>query len=207
MVVDDIKIAALGGDRRQIYAISYLAGAYSHISAFGLPADALSAVCGEGVRYELSDASIVLLPFPTSVDGVRISCPLDREGALSGTKLASLFRFAKQGTVFVGGRIPETFVAAAQEKGFLVRDLLSLEAFEMKNAYITAEAALSIAMNSLAKSICGAEVAVTGFGRISKHLSRLLSLLGARVCVAARKDSDLAFAETGGAMHFFADMT
>jgi dipicolinate synthase subunit A len=73
-----------------------------------------------------------------------------------------------------------------------------VEGFEMKNAYISAEAATSIAMNSLSKNIRGAKIAVTGFGRISKHLCRLLSLLGADVTACARRLSDLVYAETLG---------
>jgi dipicolinate synthase subunit A len=75
---------------------------------------------------------------------------------------------------------------------------LSLESFEISNAYTTAEAAHSVAMNSLSVNISEASFAVTGFGRISKHLCRLLSLLGAHVTVAARKEADLAWARSLG---------
>ena len=48
-------------------------------------------------------------------------------------------------------------------------------------------------MNSLDKNICGSNIAITGYGRIAKHLARLLQGLGAKVTIAARKSSDLAW--------------
>lgn len=204
MVNDDIKIAVLGGDRRQIYAASALAGEGRRIAVCGLPQETVRAVCDtefyfcEKLSEALIGASVIVLPFPTSTDGVHINAPLDREGKLSDVKLASILHFADVSATLIGGKLAPAFALSAEGKGLFVCDLLELDAFEIKNAYITAEGALSIAMNSLSKNICGASALVTGFGRISKQLCRLLHLLGARVCVAARKDSDLAFAETLG---------
>ena len=204
MVNDNIKMAVLGGDRRQIYALANLARKDFRISVIGLPREAVFEVCEGDFTFEndleaaISGASVILLPFPTSTDGVRINCPLDRSGALSEVKLSTLVRLADVGATVIGGKMPPAFAALAEARGLRVCDLLSLEAFEIKNAYITAEAALSIAMNSLSKNVCSSHVAVTGFGRIAKQLSRLLASLGAHVTVAARKESDLAYAGTLG---------
>lgn len=204
MVNDNIKMAVLGGDRRQIYALSELARKGRKISVVGLPRDMVADVCDGDFTFEddinlaLFGASVILLPFPTSADGVHINCPLDRTGALADVKLSTLAKLADKESLIIGGKIPPAFQNLADERGLRVCDMLSVEAFEIKNAYITAEAALSIGMNSLSRNICGSRVAVTGFGRIAKQLSRLLASLGAHVTVAARKQSDLAFAETLG---------
>ena len=204
MVNENIKIAVIGGDRRQIYAASALKKEGREVVLCGLPQDTAREVCGADSLFcyklseALSDASLIVLPFPTSTDGVRINAPLDREGALADVKLASVLNFANDRATVVGGKLPSAFSLSAEGKGLFVYDLLDIDAFEIKNAYITAEGALSVAMNTLSKNISSARVAVTGFGRISKHLSRLLHILGAEVCVAARKDSDLAFAESLG---------
>lgn len=204
MVNDNIKMAVLGGDRRQSYALTALAKEGRKISVLGLPNDCASDTRGTEITFEdniesaLRGASVILLPFPTSTDGVRINCPLDSTGVLSDVKLSTITKLADKDCVVIGGKIPLAFGVLANERGLVVCDMLSSEAFEIKNAYITAEAALSIAMNSLSKNIRGARVAVTGFGRIAKQLSRLLGTLGAQVTVAARKDSDLAYASTLG---------
>ena len=53
-------------------------------------------------------------------------------------------------------------------------------------------------MNSLGREIRGARIAVTGYGRIAKSLVHLLRALEADVTVAARKDTDLAWASLHG---------
>ena len=204
MVNNNIKIAVLGGDRRQIYAIDALAETGKRLSVMGIDRELFPEKCAKDISFEddvasaLKNASVVLLPVPASTDGVRINCPLDRGGSLSDTKLLALAKRLDEGTTVIGGKLPDSFALLAEERGVRVCDMIGVPAFEVKNAYITAEAALSIAMNSLSKNVCGARVAVTGFGRIAKHLARLLSLLGASVTVAARNDADLAFAGTLG---------
>lgn len=204
MVNDDIKIALLGGDRRQIYTLAALSLAAGELFVCGLPKDMVSEVCTDKVHpcdslaEAITDAAVIVLPFPTSSDGVKISCPLDREGALCDVKLNSLLPYLDSSVTVIGGKIPPAFACAAQDRGARVFDLLELDSFEIKNAYITAEAAVSVAMNNLNKCISASKIAITGFGRISKQLSRLLFALGADITVAARKESDLAFAETLG---------
>jgi dipicolinate synthase subunit A len=169
--------------------------------------DIINSVCRDvmgNIRYAdsaenaLKGVSVIILPVPASSDGVHLNAPLDNAGSLSEFKLSSIVRLCGKDTVVIGGKLPEAFVNFATEKGLKVYDLLALESFEIANAYTTAEAALSIALNSLTVNLKDARVAVTGFGRISKHLCRLLSLIGARVTVAARKEGDIAWAKTLG---------
>ncbi len=202
MIYDNIKIAALGGDTRQLYALARLAETGAKISVTGLDTNLLTKVRQKTVFRQtspaeaLKDASVIILPFPVSADGAHINAPLDKDGELGEVKLLGVLRLAEPDAIIIGGKLPEHFVSAAREKGLSVYDLLSIEALEIKNAHITAEAAVSVAMNTLCRTVSGANIAITGFGRISKQLARLFSALGARVTVAARKDSDLAFAET-----------
>ena len=62
----------------------------------------------------------------------------------------------------------------------------------------TAEAALSIAMNSLNREIKGSEIAITGYGRISKHLCVLFKALGASEIIfvsRSKKDGAVDYTE------------
>ena len=77
-------------------------------------------------------------------------------------------------------------------------DLLKNEWYLAKNAAITAECALLIAMEKSETVIAGTAVLVIGWGRIGKCLARLLKAMGAEVTVAARKRSDRAMAEALG---------
>lgn len=193
-----MNVAFLGGDLRQYIAARELALRGVSVKVFGIERAEwdLSLTLSERLEGAIEGADAVVLPLPATADGVLLSCPL----ALSETKvrLSEVIETMTPASLLVGGRIPQTVVASAEAAGIRVRDYFGSEAFQIRNAYTTAEAAISIAMNSLTKNLCTSRVAVTGFGRISKHLVRLLLALGARVTVAARKSEDLAWAESLG---------
>lgn len=193
------KIAILGGDLRQYTAAVELSRARWDIRLWGLDKSGrgedsvgFCKTCEEAV----CDASAVILPLPASTDGVFLNCPLSASG--DNLRLSDILSMVDEGGVIIGGKLPEAFVAKAQERGIYVEDYFLSEDFQIKNAYITAEAALSIAMNRLDKNICGARIAITGYGRIAKHLIRLLKGMGADITVGARKDSDLAWGYSTG---------
>ena len=195
----NIKISMLGGDLRQLAVAQRLAERYDNINVWGL---STAAPRQSGVR-ELSDlreategADVILLPLPVSVDAVSLNCPL--ADVTERPRLSAIAEQVREGALVIGGKIPEGFVRSAERRGLLLRDYFESEDFQIKNAYTTAEAALSIAMNTLDKNIRGSRVAITGYGRISKHLCSLLMAIGARVTVAARRESDISFAESLG---------
>ncbi len=193
------KIAVLGGDLRQYRAALMLSRKGYDIYLWGLDkSDKTEENIKACSTYKEALAGVygVLLPLPASVDGIFLNCPFS--DVAQKLRLSEILDAIEEDTVIIGGRLPEGFVNKAEEKGHTVKDYFLSEEFQIQNAYITAEAALSIAMNSLDKNICGARVAVTGYGRIAKHLIRLLRIMGADVTVAARKTSDLAWGYSSG---------
>ena len=72
-MVDNIKIAVRGGDRRQIYALSELAHGDRRIAAFGIPNECVAPICSKNIEYTdsmedaLRGAKVVLLPFPARI--------------------------------------------------------------------------------------------------------------------------------------------
>ncbi len=82
--------------------------------------------------------------------------------------------------------------------GFRTMDLLRDPGYLAKNAYITAEAALDVALPYLTVTMRGCPVLILGWGRIGKCLGQLLKAIGANVTVAARKESDRAMAQALG---------
>ncbi len=194
------KIALLGGDLRQYTAASVLNGGRWDVSLWGLERSTEESgqklrMC-DSLEEVLADAEGVILPLPASVDGVHLNTPFYRTEP--NLRLNDLLSELSSGMLIIGGKIPAEFAANAEGKGIRVRDYFDSEEFQIQNAYTTAEAAISIAMNSLNRNICGARVAVTGYGRISKHLVRLLLALRAEVTVAARKPVDLTWAQSMG---------
>ncbi|MCD8117543.1 MAG: hypothetical protein LUE21_10625 [Oscillospiraceae bacterium] len=61
------------------------------------------------------------------------------------------------------------------------------EIYMIENAALTAEGALELLMRRSSRALMGAEALVAGYGRIGRFLAGMLSSLGVRVTVAARK--------------------
>ena len=83
-------------------------------------------------------------------------------------------------------------------KGKII-DYSADEAFLLENAYITAECALSILMNSFEKILCGSKMLVLGYGRIGEYLSEMLIDLNVDLYVYARREEKKKRAELAGA--------
>lgn len=77
-------------------------------------------------------------------------------------------------------------------------DLLQDPAYVADNAAITAHCAIELAARELPVVWTDCPVLVVGWGRIGKHLARLLERLGAQVTVTARKETDLALLRSMG---------
>lgn len=78
-------------------------------------------------------------------------------------------------------------------------DLLQDEEYLVDVAYMTAEGAISAAMNASEAMIAGSDTLVIGWGRIGKALTELLLSLGAHVTVLTRRLSARAEIEVMGA--------
>lgn len=193
------KISILGGDLRQLYAAEKLALRYDNISLWGIK-DSYRKENGKiHFSSDLSEAvcdATIVLPLPSTTDGTTLNCPLFDK--TERPKLSEITSVIPSGSLVIGGKLCDAFVRSAENKDIRTVDYFKSEFFQIKNAYTTAEAALSIAMNALDRNIRGAEIAVMGFGRIAKHLCSLLLSMGAEVTVAARKEEDLAWARSYG---------
>ena len=191
------KIVFIGGDFRQRAAAESLAREGRSIFYFGGDGKAVEGVTqSESLKDALLGADIAVLPLPCTLDGVGVNAPFFSGGQI---RIFDVLDALSKDTLLVGGRMPEDVLKYSEKKGIKTIDYFLSEAFQIKNAYTTAEAALSIAMNNMKKNIRGARFAITGYGRIAKALTELLLKLGGEVCVLARKESDLAWAELSGA--------
>ena len=103
-----------------------------------------------------------------------------------GSPIESLLEQASGNAVFIGGNLKHPAMT-----GRNTLDLLTDEFYLAQNAYITAEAALDVAMPYLDITVRNCPVLILGWGRIGKCLSRLMRNLEARVTVAVRKEQDL----------------
>jgi dipicolinate synthase subunit A len=70
-------------------------------------------------------------------------------------------------------------------------DLMQNEAYQVRNAMLTAQGAICAYLNNVDAALCDKACLVMGYGRISKFLCRLLRACGAEVTTAVRKDKDI----------------
>lgn len=189
----------IGGDLRQAHLANALAsreGNYK-IYAMFLARDigfARSIHISDDVQLVLPQSDIVVLPLPLLDARGNINTPL------SGTGLEfshCLDYISPEATVFAG-KVPPEAKEQFDAKGIVVVDYLKREDFAVMNAIPTAEGAVNLAMQELPVTLFGSTCIVTGYGRISKVLAKLLAAFGAHTIVIARKYEDLAWARTAG---------
>ncbi len=168
----------IGGDKRMLYTAERLGKAQ---------------VCG--FRKLFPDGSIpednstftyAVLPPQKSADGINIPCPFS-DIPIPYSCLESLL--TEGGSVFTGN-VCEALKKVCDDNGLRLVNYLEREELAIRNAVLTAEGAVAIAVNEYPCSVFGTEMLVTGFGRIAKILAEYLTAMGAKVTVACRKSYD-----------------
>ena len=190
----NMKLAVLGGDRRQLSMAARLASYGYEVVAWGfgdtpMPCGVLSA---SHWRETVGDADAVILPLPASADGVRVHCPLQTGDVF--LRMTTLLDAVSHKRLF-GGRLSESVRNIADQKGVLWCDYFESELLQLQNAVPTAEGAIEIAMRELPITLHGCGAAIIGYGRIGRALGSRLSALGANVTVYARNREQRALAE------------
>lgn len=189
-----LNIWIIGGDLRQAKLVEILRedGHTVHTCALERAPDCnwKDAVGLDGVEW----ADCVILPLPVTGDGVTLNAPLSEHRFL----LEQVFDALRPEQIICAGKVDETAQALARERGLVLHDYFAREELAVANAVPTVEGALQIAMEELPITLHGARTLVIGYGRLGKLLVQRLNAMGAKVSVAARKWSDLAWAEVFG---------
>ena len=175
----------IGGDRRMLYAAERL-GNY-HLCGFQKLEP-----CEDEKDSLPHDCAV--LPPQKSPDGVNIPCPYS-DILIPYSILGKLL--VKGGTVFTGS-VCEALEKVCGENGFRLVNYLEQEELALKNAVLTAEGAVAIAVNESPFSVCETPMLITGYGRIAKVLAEYLIAMGGKVMVACRKPSARIMAEEYG---------
>lgn len=135
-------------------------------------------------KEQLLESDIVLLPLP-SLRGGRVAFSEEE------MPFSEFIKMLRTDTVLLTGMLPAECAREAQERGIIVYDYYDSEEVKKRNAVLTAEGALSIAMQELPIALCEARTAVVGCGRIGNALIGMLRALGAEVTALARRAESL----------------
>ncbi len=195
------KVTILGGDMRQATVAGVFADKGITVHVYGIEREALpkSSVVHSDWRSAVKNTACLVLPLPISLDGKRVNLPM-LEGA--APQLCEVFSELPSGALVLGGKISEKQKKLIEAYGLGVADYFESEALQEANALPTAEGAVQILMREMPRVISGMPIAVTGYGRVSRALVKLLLAMGAKVCVFARKECDTNAAKELGATAF-----
>lgn len=183
------KVGIVGGDNRQLYlARSMQEDGYEVYVSCLENAPNPSGLAQVGLHHLAARCQTVIFPLPVTRDGRYLNTPLSNLEIWLDDDFARLF-IGKQ--VF-GGMMGKLTATSDLWREADCRDYYAREELVTGNAFLTAEGAVGLAIQEYAGGLGGSRCLVTGFGRIGKALCGMLKGMGARVCCAARKASDLA---------------
>lgn len=194
--MDKRNILFIGGDERQIFCATQLYNCGYEVSVFGfeeyssLPKELM---VYSNLKIAIILADIIVLPTPFLIDGA-LNSPYSQNSVTSDY----ILKFLDNEKIVFGGKFNVNFTRALTEKGVEYYDFLLDESVNIKNAYLTAEGAVKLMMDSSKSALFSKKVLITGFGRISKNLIHLLSAFKTNITVCARKKSDLTWARLLG---------
>ena len=185
-----------GGDLRQLYLARSLARENKvYAICFDEACEIDKSVIPIDDLVQLKEPiDYIVLPLPVSNNGITVNTPLSKK-LLS---ISEVLEKAGEHTIVFGGKIGQPLKNYCERHQIELIDYFEREELAVLNAVPTAQGAVQLAMEELPTTLFGAHCLVTGFGRISKVLVKLLTAMGAKVTVAARKFSDLAWAEIYG---------
>ncbi len=175
-----MNILFLGGDKRMSYAAEYLSADYN--------------VFFSNENFPTNETfPVIVLPFPLTRDGKTVFSP-----ASPAIPFSEIPRFAEQGSlVLAGGSSPRLSEVCAAHSLSLVNYAAS-ETLTLRNAALTAEAAVSLLVESCDGSLLGSRALILGYGRIARALAARLTPFGCAVTVAARRPETRAEAQLSG---------
>ena len=185
-----IKAAVIGGDARQIFIANELADMGYAVSVFALGGSYIgrlssTVVLEKKLNDTLYGAFLAICPIPFSRDSLTLNAPYYPSKINTDSLISTLCECK----VVAAGMLSDSARASLSEKTFVI-DYAKNEDFLLKNAFASAEGALSVIIESMPTTLCSSVCAITGYGRISRALASYLRSLGAKVKIFARKECD-----------------
>lgn len=171
----------IGGDKRQKYLKEYLVEKGYNISSYGLfdwddDTDKLKGMIGE--------ESVVILPLPATRNDKTIVMPFSKREIT----IDRLMSFLGKGNIVVGGIIKGELLSRLRETEIPFVDYYDNDFIE-KNAVLTAFGTLKILLEHIDFALPLGKYAITGYGRVARETSLLLTALSCDVTVFARNSS------------------
>jgi len=186
------QLALIGGDQRYVQAINHLAdnNATLYIDGFidaNISHPNVHQLKTEQIPFEQLDG--IVLPVTGMDDTGNIALHYPEEKTML---TENMMNKTPDSCVIYTGTANDYLRKFAEKCNRKLIVLFERDDMAIANSIPTAEATLQIAMEETDFTINGANVLITGFGRIGITIARLFHQMGANVTVAARKSADFA---------------
>ena len=190
MKLAKLKIAVLGGDKREEILVGSLRAAGAEVLTVGYPP--VEGATAMSLESAVTIADAIIAPMSNTDDeGFIRAVPTGEKLQLSG----ELLQKARPETPFLIGLAKPKVESWAKAAQLRLVELGELDELAIPNAIPTAEGAVQLAMEKLPITIHNSRTLVLGFGRCGSILAKLLAAMGAKTTVAARRPSQLAMAQ------------
>ena len=167
----------VGGDERQKFAAEYIKKQVNTVSF---------AYTFEELKKEIPQADIIVLPLPVTRDGKHINSD-PKNGLISIEELIFLL---KDGMTVMAGMINSDTAQRIVSKGVALYDYYKSEVLTILNSVSTAEGVIYELIGNSKINLQGSKSLVTGYGKASSAICKLLYSLGSEVVVSARSERD-----------------
>lgn len=193
--MDQIQLAVIGGDTRQVYAALALQSFGYHVSLCGFDCfETFPAAVPQITLNEALRSDVTVLPLPFSKNNKTVYAPF----AGSPLPVRTITDAFQSGQLVFMGNTDQKTLTTIELHGARVYDYFSDETLILYNARLTAEGLLGIIVEELPSALLNAEIALIGFGRIACYTAALLHSCGAKITVFARAPLQLAKAAAEG---------
>ncbi len=179
------KILIIGGDRRQVELCNMLKQKGHSVYLIGFEKLGLK-------NEQIKNPDYIFLPVPCLLPDGYLKAPY-AHNPIGLKEIVAQYPKSK----YLLGECDET-VKEVFGKQVQYIDLLQDEAFLVRNALLTAQAAVCAYLKQSLVALCDMHCVVIGYGRIGRLLSRLISAHGAKVTATARRAADLEFIKAEG---------
>jgi hypothetical protein len=132
-----MRYTLIGGDKRQLYVYKFLKESGHNVDVYGLSCDTAE----KDIEASVKESDAVILPLPVTKDGKTVNTTRSGSAFLLNDIIDLKPKF------IFGGLIKDPFLSELQKAEIRFYDYFKSEPLTIKNAVLTAESAVSIAIS------------------------------------------------------------
>lgn len=195
IILLDLNILIIGGDRREVELYAHLKkiGANVYLYGFEKYPDAENIALSDNLIESIRLSNVIITPLAGIEANSEIYAPFARNKVILNKP--EIMNALQPRTLFMAGYIWPSLKEILAQKGILVCETREMDEISIPNAVPTAEGAIQVAMENTDITIHNSQSFVLGFGRCGAILAQTLQALGAEVTVAVRRKRVLAWVE------------